>query len=323
MTSDFPVRVLGTSNVSSSSSSTVIPSLSSLLYSSEWSTIETLFNPSSTTSSTTSTTSNPSFIEQCCIPDQDGRTPFQWAVAGGRYETVRNLLHSTEIIQKNVVNLPDLHTGITPLMSATAVGNNPLIQLLLDMGADPNVQISSRFNKDHDANGDDEITTGAVTTTTITTPRYTFSFLSSSSNSFRLPPVVKNNRIGTSTLHFHKGKINVLEILIPVTSVVCLNSHDISSGATPLHRCVGSGYRAAAEYLLNHGANINAVDNEGNTPLHYAIEENQRLMVQLFLDYKADVQLQNKEGKSCTDLCTTLKTVTDDVRILMKEYQGK
>ena len=41
---------------------------------------------------------------------------------------------------------------------------------------------------------------------------------------------------------------------------------------TPLHLAALKGYPDMAEVLLDHGADVNAVDCDGDTPLHLSLE---------------------------------------------------
>jgi len=51
-----------------------------------------------------------------------------------------------------------------------------------------------------------------------------------------------------------------------------VNQRD-EAGATPLHHAAFGGHRAVAEFLVQHGAQINAADSEfGATPAGWAIE---------------------------------------------------
>ena len=307
--SDFPIRLVTNnstttssssstqSNVTSSSSTTPSPSLSHQLHTYTLPQLELLFQ------------SHPTLYEQISVPDTDGRTPFQWAVAGSQYDTLHYLLHNPLIIQSNVINLPDIYTGITPLMTAVSTGNLQIIQLLLDNGADPNLQIPPSLTKqymNHDSDSSDHDIQSSLSTT---------------KSIRKIPTLLKNQTKGTSILHYHKGNIAIVKLLIPLLSLPCINSHENINGSTPLHRACGPGYTEVAEYLLNHGANINEIDNYGNTSLHYAIEENQIAIVKLLCDYHADINIKNHEHKSPMDLLS-LKTVSEEIKSILHTYRN-
>lgn len=66
-------------------------------------------------------------------------------------------------------------------------------------------------------------------------------------------------------------------------------------GQTPLHIAAQRGNLWIAEYLLRHGAQVNARDNAGNTPLHHAISPAMRNKL---LRYHADVSVTNNAGET-------------------------
>ena len=65
------------------------------------------------------------------------------------------------------------------------------------------------------------------------------------------------------------------------------------SGRTPLHLATSAGNGDAASVLIQYGADVNAVTNEGNTPLHCARNST---IYQLLKDKGADCNIQNKHG---------------------------
>ncbi|XP_058716014.1 B-cell lymphoma 3 protein [Poecile atricapillus] len=72
-------------------------------------------------------------------------------------------------------------------------------------------------------------------------------------------------------------------------------------GLTPLHVAVGSGSRESALVLLEHGADIDAVDiKSGRSPLLHAVENNSLEMAELLLQHGASVNAQSYAG--CTAL---------------------
>ncbi|XP_068022329.1 LOW QUALITY PROTEIN: uncharacterized protein [Melanerpes formicivorus] len=70
-------------------------------------------------------------------------------------------------------------------------------------------------------------------------------------------------------------------------------------GLTPLHVAVGSGSRDCVLLLLEHGADIDAVDiKSGRSPLLHAVESNSLEMVELLLQRGASVNAQSYAGCS-------------------------
>jgi ankyrin repeat protein len=72
-------------------------------------------------------------------------------------------------------------------------------------------------------------------------------------------------------------------------------------GWTPLRLAVIHGHMAAAEALLNGGADPNAKDDENIPLLHQAIIRGKKEMVELLLDKKADVNTKDSEGETALD----------------------
>jgi ankyrin repeat protein len=69
-------------------------------------------------------------------------------------------------------------------------------------------------------------------------------------------------------------------------------------GWTPLRLTVIHGHMAAAEALLNAGADPNAKDNENIPLLHQAVIRGKKEMVELLLDKKADLNAKDAEGET-------------------------
>ena len=46
-----------------------------------------------------------------------------------------------------------------------------------------------------------------------------------------------------------------------------------SQDQTPLHLAAEEGYPDMAEVLLDHGAHVNAADDDGDTPLHLSLKK--------------------------------------------------
>jgi ankyrin repeat protein len=64
----------------------------------------------------------------------------------------------------------------------------------------------------------------------------------------------------------------------------------------PLHSAVAGRHIGIARTLLEHGADVNAAQQDGFVPLHGAAQNGQADMIELLLEYGADVNAQNAEG---------------------------
>ena len=111
---------------------------------------------------------------------------------------------------------------------------------------------------------------------------------------------------GYPIIFFHE-KLQKFFKKIPILDIPAEN------GRTPLHYACIKGSRKAVGILLDLGANINAVDNEGNSCLHYAVDSNNLIILKNLLIYGADKTIINKEGKSALQIAqeNNAKTAID------------
>jgi ankyrin repeat protein len=65
---------------------------------------------------------------------------------------------------------------------------------------------------------------------------------------------------------------------------------------TPLHKASQYGHPEVAQVLIDHGANLNARDQNHWTPIHYSAEHVHVGLVKLLLERGADVHAMNDEG---------------------------
>ena len=66
----------------------------------------------------------------------------------------------------------------------------------------------------------------------------------------------------------------------------------------PLHSAASARNLEAAQFLLEHGAPVNARQQAGWVPIHAAAQNGDRRMVELLLQYHADPKLTNDDGKT-------------------------
>ena len=71
-----------------------------------------------------------------------------------------------------------------------------------------------------------------------------------------------------------------------------------AGGETPLHVAAGEGGADVVRVLLNHGADVASVDDEGKTPLHMAAKGGSAHVVRVLLDHGADAASVDGEGKA-------------------------
>ena len=73
-------------------------------------------------------------------------------------------------------------------------------------------------------------------------------------------------------------------------------------GQLPIHNVSRSKNIDVARFLIEHGAKINAQDNDGKTPLHIAVSFVNYELIPLYLEHGADPCIRDKDGKTPIDI---------------------
>ena len=86
------------------------------------------------------------------------------------------------------------------------------------------------------------------------------------------------------------------------------NTKEKFSLRTPLHKACYFGHSHIVKYLLECGADVDAIDVEGDTPLHDSCKLDHVECVKLLVDASAVTSTKNKMGQTPYDLAKSLGT---------------
>ncbi|XP_037823692.1 rabankyrin-5-like [Lucilia sericata] len=87
--------------------------------------------------------------------------------------------------------------------------------------------------------------------------------------------------------------------------------------ASPLHLCAQWGLTKVLQTLIDHGANVNALDAENKTPLHVAIENQHEEIITILLCHPAiDLKIRDKNGNTPFAAALTIRNHRAAQRIL-------
>ncbi len=133
--------------------------------------------------------------------------------------------------------------------------------------------------------------------------KYNKHFLVKSLLKFELDPYcVISNKDGSSTTAIHEAvKNHALELLTLFLSKNGDIDKQDSEGSTPLHIAAMSDDEQAAadvQFLIEHGACIQATDIVGNSPLHVAVQSHAHSSTEALLKLQADVNAQDFLGNT-------------------------
>ncbi|CAD6227550.1 GSCOCG00001233001-RA-CDS [Cotesia congregata] len=220
------------------------------------------------------------------------------AVGNNNYKEATNLINLGENVN-SICHYPAKkyknNTNCTALHLAVSKGNKKIVELLLKNNADINIEANCL-----DSNEDPKYSVAKEYFN-----RTPLLLAVAQENKEIVELLIKNNadiNLKTSTgesalgLALKSNNKELIEILL--TAGVDINLH--SENVTSLHWAVANNNYLVAEYLINHGSDVNTVChyppreffNTCCSPLHVAVKNQNKEMVELLLRNNADVNVK-------------------------------
>ncbi|OQR90849.1 ankyrin 2,3/unc44 [Thraustotheca clavata] len=220
-------------------------------------------------------------IEMQCpvdIPNEMGLTPLYLAAQEG-FDAIVQILLDEKADANHISNVD----GFTPVMIASQMGHVSVVQMLHENGANISYQSPDGWDAMYVAvqNGHESVLAYLATNSASATKSYL-------------------NGINLLYTAAQEGHLDCVLYLLDHVHVDVDTPQEM--GWTPLHIAVLHNQAAIAACLLEHGADINAVENEmGGTPLHVAAEMGNKAMVQFLVEKGAHVSAKLKDGSTPLD----------------------
>ncbi|XP_066509234.1 poly [ADP-ribose] polymerase tankyrase-1-like isoform X2 [Hoplias malabaricus] len=241
--------------------------------------------------------------------DKGGLVPLHNACSYGHYEVAELLVrHGAS------VNVADLWK-FTPLHEAAAKGKYEICKLLLKHGADPSKKnrdgnMALDMVKDGDTDIQDLLRGDAALLDAAKKGCLARVQKLCSSDNINCRDTQGRN---STPLHLAAGynNLEVAEYLLEHGADV--NAQD-KGGLIPLHNAASYGHVDIAALLIKYNTCVNATDKWAFTPLHEAAQKGRTQLCALLLAHGADPTMKNQEGQTALDLATA-----DDIRALLMD----
>ena len=131
--------------------------------------------------------------------------------------------------------------------------------------------------------------------------------------------MVEGNRMIRATMlaSLHKTGLDLVELLIKLAADPNVRVNNMNGNSALIASTIFCNYEIA-DYLLNHGADVNIRDNYGNIPLTYCSSITGHAdIAELLLQHGADVNIQNEVGATAL-MCSCVEGFIDIVELVLR-----
>lgn len=235
------------------------------------------------------------------------QTPLIQAAAKGDFEIVQMLLRAGAAVDAAEAE------GTTALHQAVMAGHADVVRLLLDHGADPEIQTDGQGRR-------------VLHTAILSSSRPEVS-------SLIVPMLLEEgadadgvDTAGRTPLHYLASDWSELdsasqagpEIPGMMVELLAMRGADVNAagpgGDRPLHLSVRHRKRLVTQQLIHAGADVDVQNVSGDTPLHVAVRGQDLDLVKMLLAGGADVSIRNNSQRTAMELAAT--AVTPDREIV-------
>ncbi|KAF7830919.1 serine/threonine-protein phosphatase 6 regulatory ankyrin repeat subunit B-like [Senna tora] len=203
--------------------------------------------------------------------DHKGRTALHLAVEKGSIGCARVL------VEAGADKDGRCNDGGTPLLRAAANGDRRMVEMLIEMGADPTISDDRGLSSIDIARDEGHVSAS-------------FHFLSSYMQKEVVEIMEQGEEVVAAARH---GDVKKLESLLKRGGSVYYKDQ---YGLTALHAAAMKGHKDVVLMLCEAGVDLESQDVEGHAPLHMAVEGGDEDTIQVLVKKGVNVNAQNKKG---------------------------